>query len=609
MSKSSSAVAESATRVRTPFTTLPLTLAGTSRASKHSKVGRKDGRRDAGRRWVNMAAPYEGERGCPNVDGRNRIAYYPHAPADSAFRTTPLDPFTQRQHFWLNRSWDRQPRPTMSNMETRWRHPTSCQPPLPRGRPRHPAAGRRSFMLPGLRLSILAALLGMVWTLATGRAEQSATLSQVIDQQVQAAWEREKVTPAGRADDATFLRRVYLDLVGTIPTCTKRSSSSRTPTPQAAEADRQAARRPALRPHQADVWDLVFFGRNPPNGDATRKRDGFKKWLAEQFAKNVPYDRWVRELLLAEQDGTGAVLRAVPQPAGGADRRPSAASSSARSSSAPAATTIRSRSGRRRTSTAWPASSSASWSSTTAARPTSGSYIIGEKSTGEVLFTGSAKEQKPGQKGEPVKPKFLGGAELDEPPLPKDFKEPDFKGNEDAAEAAVLAQGEAGRVGDGAGQPVLRQGRRQSRLGPVHGPRPGPSGRRPRASKNAPSHPALLEALTEAARRAQVRPEVADPRARQQRDVSARRRRRVDQGRAAAAGSSGPASGRCRPRRCMAAVRDRHRLRRRGRQARRRHRASTSCATSASRPNGQGDFQGSLPEHLFLNNSGAAPAA
>jgi hypothetical protein len=51
-------------------------------------------------------------------------------------------------------------------------------------------------------------------------------------------------------------------------------------------------------------------------------------------------------------------------------------------------------------------------------------FAIGEKSSGDVLFTGAVKDQKPGQKGEPVKPKFLGGAELDEPPLPKDFKEP-----------------------------------------------------------------------------------------------------------------------------------------------------------------------------------------
>jgi hypothetical protein len=51
-------------------------------------------------------------------------------------------------------------------------------------------------------------------------------------------------------------------------------------------------------------------------------------------------------------------------------------------------------------------------------------FTIAEKSTGEVLFSGTAKDQAPGKKGDPVKPKFLGGPELAEPPVPKDFKEP-----------------------------------------------------------------------------------------------------------------------------------------------------------------------------------------
>src|SRR5258708_4528237 len=49
-------------------------------------------------------------------------------------------------------------------------------------------------------------------------AAQEAALRDRIDAQVQAAWTRAKVAPVAPADDATFLRRVYLDLIGTIPT-------------------------------------------------------------------------------------------------------------------------------------------------------------------------------------------------------------------------------------------------------------------------------------------------------------------------------------------------------------------------------------------------------
>src|SRR5688572_17070439 len=43
-------------------------------------------------------------------------------------------------------------------------------------------------------------------------------LRAVIDSQLAAAWKRAEVTPAPRAADAAFLRRVHLDLVGTVPT-------------------------------------------------------------------------------------------------------------------------------------------------------------------------------------------------------------------------------------------------------------------------------------------------------------------------------------------------------------------------------------------------------
>src|SRR5262245_51423359 len=47
---------------------------------------------------------------------------------------------------------------------------------------------------------------------------QEKPLRQAIDAEIRAAWQREQITPAGKADDATFMRRVHLDLVGTVPT-------------------------------------------------------------------------------------------------------------------------------------------------------------------------------------------------------------------------------------------------------------------------------------------------------------------------------------------------------------------------------------------------------
>lgn len=42
-------------------------------------------------------------------------------------------------------------------------------------------------------------------------------------------------------------------------------------------------------------------------------------------------------------------------------------------------------------------------------------YAIGERNSGDIQFTGPAKDARPGKKGEPVKPKFLHGGTLKEP--------------------------------------------------------------------------------------------------------------------------------------------------------------------------------------------------
>jgi hypothetical protein len=263
-------------------------------------------------------------------------------------------------------------------------------------------------------------LLASVLLLATPAAVLAGDkpLRQTIDAEMRAAWQKDKITPAGKADDATFLRRVYLDLVGDIPTHDEAKRFLADPDAQKRQqlietllAD------PRFATEQAHAWDLVLFGRHPPGYDATRRRPTFKKWLAQQFAKDVPYDRWVQALLLGEEDGTElyhVMFRSAPEDATVAVTRVFLGTQlqCARCHDHPYERwTQRDFYGM------------AGFFVRTVV--IDGKKIaIGEKSSGEVLFTGSVKEQRPGKKGEPVKPRFLGGAELDEPPLPKGFKEP-----------------------------------------------------------------------------------------------------------------------------------------------------------------------------------------
>jgi hypothetical protein len=71
-----------------------------------------------------------------------------------------------------------------------------------------------------------------------------------------------------QADDSTFLRRVYLDLVGAIPYEEARQFS--TSDAKARQADQRLlirVTRSTKRP-----FGIILFGRNPPNSDATRNR-------------------------------------------------------------------------------------------------------------------------------------------------------------------------------------------------------------------------------------------------------------------------------------------------------------------------------------------------
>jgi hypothetical protein len=449
----------------------------------------------------------------------------------------------------------------------------------------------------GMALAILAGLLGPL----TARAEDRP-LRQVVDAEIKAAWQREKITPAGRADDATFLRRVYLDLVGTVPTYdeTREFLADGDPRKREKLIDRLLAD-PRYATNQATVWDLVLFGRNPPGYDATRKRDGFKKWLADKFAKNEPYDRLARELLLAEQEGSELFyVQFSHQPE-------EAAVAVSRIFLGTQLQCARCHDHPFESWTQRDFYGLAGFFVRLVVLDTGGGtgkrrFMIGEKTTGEVLFSGAAKDQKPGRKGEPVKAKYLGGGVLDEPAPPKGFKEPPINPRSvpkplfsrkaklaewvTAADNPYFARAVANRVwaqlmGRGLADPVDDLG-----------------------GKQGPSHPALLKALAEqlVAHKFDLKwllRELANSEAYQLADAGASKEARprwYDRARVRPLSAE----------ELLAAIRTVT-----GYDASRRPGEHLPGAIEAwmeryfgEPTNGLGDFQGSLSEHLFLNNSG-----
>ena len=120
-------------------------------------------------------------------------------------------------------------------------------------------------------------------------------LREVIDAELGQVWSREKITPAGPCDEATFLRRVSLDVCGLIPTADEaKSFLDDTSTDKRAALVERLLNHPRYGVHQADVWDMLYFGRNPPGYEA-RDREGFQRWLRDAFAQNMHYDELARD--------------------------------------------------------------------------------------------------------------------------------------------------------------------------------------------------------------------------------------------------------------------------------------------------------------------------
>lgn len=265
-----------------------------------------------------------------------------------------------------------------------------------------------------------AALLGAL-LLSPARAD---SLADALDAEVAAHWKAKGLTPAAASDDDAFLRRVHLDLVGTIPTTNeaRRFLEDAAADKRLELIDRLLAD-PRHAAHAAATWDLVLFGRNPP--EAVRKRDEFTTWLTAQFAKNERYDEVVRRLLTGEQEGSEAFL---------AQYRYRVEDATEAVSRVFLGTQLQCARCHDHPYEEWKQVDfygMAGFLVRVVVEEKGGGnakrHVIAEKATGEVLFSGSVKDAKPGKKGDPVKPKFLDGTKFDEPPLPKGFKEPDYR--------------------------------------------------------------------------------------------------------------------------------------------------------------------------------------
>jgi len=132
-----------------------------------------------------------------------------------------------------------------------------------------------------------------------GFAVTEVPKGNVIDEAVFAKLNRMRVKPSELCTDSEFIRRVYLDCVGVLPTPDEVKAFGLNPSPN---------KRPELvdgllsRPEFLDFWTLKFSDILRSNGRLIQPKGThvLGRWIRESLARDKPMDEFVRELLTAD---------------------------------------------------------------------------------------------------------------------------------------------------------------------------------------------------------------------------------------------------------------------------------------------------------------------
>ena len=124
----------------------------------------------------------------------------------------------------------------------------------------------------------------------------------IINHFIRVRWEEAGVTPAAQAPDAEWCRRVYLDVIGRIPTIyeMRQFLTDRSPNRRAnlvnrlLESDEYAEE---YARNWSNVWENLLIGRS--NDNELINRDGLRQYLRRTFVNNKAFDQFATELLTA----------------------------------------------------------------------------------------------------------------------------------------------------------------------------------------------------------------------------------------------------------------------------------------------------------------------
>ena len=180
-------------------------------------------------------------------------------------------------------------------------------------------------MLPG-EATIMARYMGMIttWSTAVPRpelvpAERYAELprSNFIDELIYHKLATLNIVPSAPCTDSQFLRRLYIDVIGRIPTPEEVSAFLKDANP-----DKRSAWVGSVleRPEYADYWANKWADLLRPNPFRVGVKTTYSldAWLRDAFRKNLPHDQFVRGIVTAQgstwRNGAVTVFRDRREP-------------------------------------------------------------------------------------------------------------------------------------------------------------------------------------------------------------------------------------------------------------------------------------------------------
>lgn len=129
---------------------------------------------------------------------------------------------------------------------------------------------------------------------------------QKINQHFDDFWARNSITPAPIADDAEFLRRLSLDLIGRIPTASEARSfiENKDPDKRTKKIEELLGKSGYLN-HFASVYRQLWVPQTLDNPQLQFAGPQFENWVHNRLKENTSMDKIVREILTTRTLFTG----------------------------------------------------------------------------------------------------------------------------------------------------------------------------------------------------------------------------------------------------------------------------------------------------------------